>query len=423
MVLSLYEAARISRNPYTKGILLGIATDNEVMSRFPWVTQPGSALSYTREGTLADVEFVSPTHTSLTESTSTFDRVTVPLRLVDSDMDVYNYTANQSDPNGDPWAIQLSKKLKALGRKLAAKMITGGWGTGFVVSGAGVSPGAAVSAVTQGPGLDTDLLGPAALKYTHSNQSWQFRGPGDRTFGAAVVATTNGAYTLYSDNASKYIVVTLTVASATADGECSIRFTTSTNEPDGLLKLIPPSQVVVSKAANGDTFSFDVLDQLLLEKVKVKENLAYFMNASLKRKFLSYVRSASGGLMPEQLALPVLGMDGRDTKVMVPQYNGIPILQIDDIPSNEAKGSSSNLSSIFLASLTPDEGFWGVAQQEGAGVDSDLNPFRTRLMGVKVYDVGQLENKAARRTRVEWYGAYALGSILAAARASEIVTT
>lgn len=423
MVLSLYEAARISRNPYTRGVLLGIATDNEVMSRFPWLPEAGASTSYTREGTLADVEFVSPTHTSLTESTTTFDRVTVPFRLIDSDMDVYNYTANQSDPNGDPWALQLSKKLKALGRKLQTKMITGGWGTGFVVSGAGSSPGAAVSAVTQGPHLDSALLGPGALKYTHSTQSWQFRGPGDARFGTAVPATTNGAYLLASDNPSKYIVATLTVASATADGEVSINFTSSTNEPDGLLKLIPPSQVIVSTGANGDALSFDVLDRLLLEKVKVKENLAFFMNASLKRKYLSLARSSSGGLMPAQLAVPILGMNGQESQIQVPHYNGIPILQIDDIPSTEAKGSSTNLSSIFLASLSPNEGFWGVAQSTGQAVESDLNPFRTRIMGVKIYDVGQLENKAAKRTRVEWFGTFCLGSTLAAARASEIVTT
>lgn len=422
-MLNLYEAARISRNPYARGVLLGVATHNEVMSRLPWITEPGSAISYTREGTLADVEFVSPTHTALTESTTTFDRVTVPFRLIDSDMDLYNYTENQSDPNGDPWAIQLAKKLKALGRKLAQKLITGGWGTGFTVSGPGVSPGAAVSAVTQGPGLDSNLLGPGALKYTQSTQSWQFRGPGDRTFGPPVAATTNGAYTLVSDNPNKYIVVTLTVASATADGECSINFTSSTNEPDGLLKLIPPSQVIASTGANGDAFSFDVLDRLLFEKVKVRENLVFLMNASLKRKYVSLVRSASGGLMPEQLALPVLGMDGRDSQVMVPQYSGVPILQVDDIPSNEAKGSASNLSSVFLASLTPNDGVWAVAQQTGKTVDSDLTPFKTRVMGVKIYDVGQLENKAAQRTRVEWFGTFALGSTLAAARASEIITT
>lgn len=422
MALNLYEAARISRNNYNKGILLGIATMNEVMSLFPWVTVSGSADSYTREGTLADVEFVSPTHTSLTESSTTFDRVTVPFRLIDSDVDLYNYTSNQDDPNGDPQAIQLAGKLKSLGRKLQQKMVTGGWGTGFVVSGAGVSPGAAVSAVTQGPHLDTNLLGPGALKYTHAGQGWQFRGPGDRAFGPVVAATTNGAYTLFSDNPSKYIVVTITVASATADGECSIVFTSSTNEPDGLLKLIPPSQVINAQGANGDALSFDVLDQLILEKVKTNGNLAFFMNATMKRKYLSLARAQAGGNTSEMFAIPWMGMDGQVGQRRVPMYNGIPILQIDDIPSNEAKGGSANLSSVFLADLTPRSGFWGMAQQS-APIESDLNPYKTRLLGVKVYNVGQLENKAANRTRVEWFGAFGLGSTLSAARAAQLTTT
>lgn len=422
MALNLYEAARISRNPLSKGVLLGIATTNEVMSLFPWVPKSGAAFQYAREGVLADVEFVSPTHTSLTESSTTFDMVTVPMRLIDSDVDVYNYTSNQNDPNGNPKAIQLEKKLKALGRKLQAKMITGGWGTGYTLSAPTGSPGAAITAVTQGPGLDSALLGPGALKYTHSTTSWQFRAPGDRTFGLPVTAAADGAYVIASDNLSKYIAVTLTVAGATADGEVAITFTSSTNEPDGLLKLIPPSQVVASTGADGDALSFDVLDRLLLEKVKVVDNLAFLMNASLKRKFLALARTASGGMTPEHLSIPMLGMDGQMGQRKVPQYNGIPILQVDDIPSNEAKGTKTNLSSVFLTSLSAEEGFWGGVEQDGQSVESDLSPYAARILGVKLYDVGQLENKGASRSRVEWFGGFALGSVLAAARASQIQT-
>ena len=422
MALNLYEAARISRNALSKGVMLGIATTNEVMSLFQWVPKTGGAFQYAREGVLADVEFVSPTHTALTESSTTFDMVTVPMRLIDSDVDVYNYTSNQNDPNGNPKAIQLEKKLKALGRKLQSKMITGGWGTGYVLSGTG-SPGAAVTAVTQGPWLDSDLFGPGSLKYTHSTTSWQFRAPGDRTYGPAVVAAANGAYVLVSDNPSKYIAVTLTVASATANGEVQITFTSSTNEPDGLLKLIPPSQVVPSTGTDGDALSFDVLDQLILEKVKVRDNLAFLMNASLKRKFLALTRQAAGGTTPNMISIPMMGMNGQIGQQDVPQYNGIPILQVDDIPNNEIKGAKSNLSSVFLVSLSAEEGFWGGVEQDTQAIESDLSPYAARILGVKLYDVGQLENKGASRSRIEWFGGFALGSQLAAARASQIITT
>lgn len=422
MALTLYEAARISRDPLSQGVMLGVATTNEVMSVFPWVPKNGGAFSYAREGVLADVEFVSPTHTSLTESSTTFDRVTVPMRLIDSDVDVYNYTSNQNDPNGNPKGLQIEKKLKALGRKLQSKMITGGWGTGYTLSNAAASPGAAVTAVTQGPGLDSALFGPGTLRYVHSTTSWSFRAPGDRAFGPSVTAAANGAYVLVSDNPSKYIAVTLSIAGATSDGDANITFTSSTNEPDGLLKLIPPSQVIQSVGTDGDALSFDVLDQLLLEKVKVVDNLAFLMNATLKRKFLALARSASGGMIPDLLSIPMLGMDGRVGTRQVPQYNGVPILQVDDIPSNEAKGASSNLSSVFLVSLSAEEGFWGGVEQDGQAVTSDLSPYEARILGVKLYDVGQLESKGASRSRIEWFGAFALGSQLAAARASQIKT-
>lgn len=424
MALTLYEAAKLSRNPLARGVMLGVATTNQLMSLFPWMPKSGSAFDYVREKTLADAEFVSPIHTSIVESGTSFDRVVTPMRLIETDVDTYNYTDNQDDPNGDPRAIQLAYKLKAAGRLLQAKMITGGWGTGFTCSNASVTPGLAVDAVTQGPGLDSTLLGPGSLKYTHSGTLWQFRGPGDRTYGAAVAAVADGSYTLYSDNPSKWITVTLDVSDATADGECLITFSSTTNEPDGLNKLISPAMTIASSGASGDALNFDVMDKMLYEYIKVKENMVFLMNGSLLRKYRALARTAAGGLTPEMLSIPMLGQDGQVGEMKVPQYDGVPILQVDDIPSTETK-TVSTLSSMYLVSLGSDanpQGFYGGVQAKGGAIDVNLDPRKSRVMGFKLYDVGQLEGKGAHRDRVEWFGAYALGSSLAAVRAKELVT-
>lgn len=419
MAMTLYEGAKISRNPLQKGVMLGIATTNQLMSLLPFVPTPGTALTYNRELALPTAEFVSPTHTSLTESAATFAEQVQPFREIATDVDTYNTVVNQDDPNGDPSMIQLAQKLKATGRLLASKAITGSHVTSFTVSNAALTPGLAVDAAVPGPGTLTNGA-PGSLKYTHTGTFWQYRAPGDRTYGAQVAAASDASYTLVSDN-GQYVVVTLDVSDATADGECQIYYATSNNEPDGLNKLIPSGQLVSSTGANGDALAFTTMDQLLYEKVKVKNNLAFLMPGALIRKFRALVRTAAGGSTPEMLAIPAMGMDGRIGFQNVPQYDGVPILQVDDIPSTEAKGSATTLSSIYLVDLSPGEGFYAGCQQSQP-LEVALDPYRTRVLGLRLYDLGQLEDKSARRRRVTWFGAFGLGSELAAARASELIT-
>lgn len=420
--MNLFEAAKISRHPLARGILLGTTVTNQLISMFPWVPKSSTSFEYDREGTLASAEWVSPTHSSLTESSTTFDRVTVPMRLIDTDVDVYNHVENASDPNGSPRAIQLEKKLKATGLKLQDAMINGGYNTGYVVSNATVTPGLAVDAAVPSVYADSDRYGPGSLKYTHTGTFWQYRAPGDVAYGPQVACAADGTYTLVSDNPSKTLTITLDVSDATANGECLIYFTSSTNQPDGLKKLVTSGQTISSTGANGDALSFDVLDRLYYEKVKSRANLVYLMNSKLITKFRALSRTASGGMTPDMIAIPNLGMDGTMGTINVPQYNGIPVLQVDDIASNESKGSGSTLSSVYLVSLAAEDGFFGGVQSVGSAQMVDADPRMARILGFKLYEVGQLESKAATRDRIEWMGAFGLGSTLAAARASEIVT-
>jgi hypothetical protein len=422
VAFSLYEGAKTAQRPLTRGVLLALATSNELFARMPFVGKSADAWSYNREKALPTVEFVSPISHTTTESSATFDRVTVPMRLITSDVDVMNTSLNQSDPNGDPRVIQLEQKLKALGQTLAAKMFTGGYATGFVVSGAAASPGLAVDAAVPSANTDSDRFGPGSLKYTHTGTFWQYRAPGDRTYGAQVACATDGSYVLSSDNPNKKLTVTLDVSDATADGEIHITFTSSTNEFDSVNKLCPTGQVVSSSGTDGDALSFNTLDKLMYEKIKGgdKGKMAFFMNGKLKTKFMALCRSQMGGMTTE-LKLPVLGLNGV-SDVYVPVYNGIPIFQVDDIPSTEAKGAASTLSSVYLAELSPERGLYFGVQSRGNEAMANLTPYQARIAGVQMYDIGQRETVGAYRTRVEWFGALALGSELLCARASEIVT-
>lgn len=424
MAFSLYEAAKISRNPLTRGVFLGVAVANELFSRLQFVPKAGDAWSYDREKALPSIEFVDPSNPTTTESSATFDKVTATMRTISSDIDVLNSTLNMTDPNGDPWAQQMQLKLKALGMKLADKLFTGS----FVASAtfAGSAAQAALAFVAASAHTDSSRNQGGTIKYVNSGTFWSYRAPGDRTFGPAVAVAANSTGTvLVSDNPNKTITLAITVASATADGEINVYFVSTSNEYDSVSKLCAPSQVIPSVGTAGDALSLDVLDDLLYNKIKVKTDLAYFMNGKLKKKFMALARSASGGLTPDQLKMPVLGMDGQPAVINVPHYNGIPIFQVDDIPSTEVKGGSgATLSSVYLSSLTPEQGlYYGVQQANTIEALAQMNPFDAQIAGVRLWDVGQLEGKAASRKRVDWMGCPALGSQYALARASELITT
>lgn len=411
MALTLFEAAKQSRNPLTAGMLLAIATCDEMISQVPFVRKGGDSWVYTRENTLPGAEFVSPTHTSLTESGATGDQVTVPMRMIVSDVDTYIFTEEQQSDLISARSQQLEKKLKAAGRTISAKMITGSYATSTTLSPAMVG----VSAPAMGVLSDSDRLGPGELFYDQAGEQMKYRAPGDRTFGPFVsTAGDPGALTLVSDNPSKTLSITVasTIALPAADQTSSVTVASTTNEPDGLLSLVTTGQTIASAGANGDAMSYAILDEAI-DAVKTENRKFLVMNAALRRKYFELVRGL-GGSDPMHIALP--GITGQ-----VPTYRGIPILRNDNIPSNETKGTGTTLSSVFCIDLSHDEGFYVGAGGQGSA-DSDLSPMETRILGLTARNLGELEDKEAVRTRVSWYGAFGLGSNLAVSRVSELVT-
>lgn len=408
MALTLFEAAKLSRDPLIRGILLGVCTSDEMIAKLRFNPQRGMSYSFTREDSLSAPAFVSPTHTSITEGAAAFDQVTVPMRLAIGDVDTYIFVEEQMSELGSQKATQALLKLKALGRLLGDKLING-------VAAASATLGAAIggiSAPVPGPNQDSDRFGPGSLKYVTAGTLASYRGPGDSSYGTAVNIGSNGTYTLPSFNPNKTLTITVVAASLPgANAEVHVAINGIT-EPDGLNVLMPASQVIASAGVSGDALTFDVLDQLIDEKVKTRDDLAFVGNAKLKRKFMGLLRSA-GGLTSSELKLP--GINGT-----VPSYRGVPFLQNDNIASTESKGAASNLSSIYCLDFGPQ----GI--EAGCGMmapqDINLGDNVARVMGIRMREVGELEAKEATRTRVSWYGAFGIKSKLSVGRAKEIVT-
>lgn len=413
MALTLLDFAKMSRNPLLAGASKAIATSDELISQLPFATTMGDSISYDREKALPTVEFVSPTHSSLTESSPTYDKVTVPLRLIVSDVDVYEFAQQQQSETNDPTSSAIAAKLKALGRTLGQKVITGGYATSGTL-GTAIAGLVLASSNPIGPNQDSTRMGPGSLKYVHSGTLASYRAPGDRGYGTAVNVGTSGTYTLTSDNPNKWIRVTSTSGSLAANGTSEVTIASTTEEFDGLQALIPTShaQVISSSGTDGDSLGFAALDAAIDQYVKVRDNLVWIGNSKIKSAFMGLQR-ALGGTTPDQVQLPGLNRP-------VPAYRGIPFLQNDWIPSTESKGGSSTLSSLYLASLS-DEGLTMMVGQ-GPAANLDTDPRVARALGIRVRDIGELEGKEARRTRVSMYCALRLKSELACCRIREIKT-
>lgn len=411
MALTLYEAHKLSRNPLTRGALLAIATSDELAAVLPMVPKAGESFSYNREKALPSVGWLAPDHTSMEESTATTDKVLVPLRILGGNADISHFSELQQGEITAQKPFQVGKKLKALGREIGQKAITGSYASSTTINPSITG----VASPVAGPLLDTSRHGPASLRFNNGASTLEFRGPGDRTYGPAVDVSANGTYTLEADNPNKTLTVTVTSASLPgSDTEVLVWVTSTSNEPDGLEKLVPSSQIIASTGANGDALTFDVMDQLIDEKVKVRENLYFFGNSKLKRKFLALMRNL-GGTAPKDVAIPGINRP-------VPTYRGIPFLQNDWIASTESKGSGTTLSSLYLGSMSHDEGFYAGVGQAGERALFDGDPRRIPIMGVRIRSLGELEDKEFDRMRVTMYAAFALGSELAVGRASELVT-
>jgi hypothetical protein len=408
---TLLEFANKTTNPIMQGLALSVVTTDALAALIPMKVEGGQAMVYLREGDPPNTEFIPDSGTMGTATSATTDRVTVPFRRIASDVDVDSLAADLS--KGAEVGYQIGRKVKSTWQLITDTMVNGAWETSYVLSSV-ANPFNAVDGISVAPWMDSNRYGPGSLKYVHSTTSWSFRAPGDVDYGNAVVAAADGVFTLYSTNKSKYIQVTLDVSDATQDGEAHIRFASTTNQFDGMKKLVAPSMIQTANGTDGDDFSFVKLDNLI-DALKVRDNRAFIMNGKLINKYLALHR-ALGGTTPDHLKLP-----GYSGEVMT--YRGIPLLTCDHVLSNEAKGSSSTLSSIYLASLSSDEGlFLGVPDANASSGPGEGDPRRATVLGWRITDIGERETVAHKRTRVAWYGALGLRSALALAQASGIKT-
>lgn len=178
---------------------------------------------------------------------------------------------------------------------------------------------------------------------------------------------------------------------------------------DGLRKRLTGKQVIDAAAngmpilgsSNADIHQFlDKLDELLAAVPGINSaNGAIYASAAIIRKIGSAMRHISYDTTLQQ--------DIAGKRVM--QWNGIPILEAGQTPAGkeildttETQGTATNTASIYAVKFGQGEGDQGVTGLTNGGV--------------MVEDLGQLQERPAYRTRIEFYCGLGVFSGKAAAR-------
>lgn len=166
----------------------------------------------------------------------------------------------------------------------------------------------------------------------------------------------------------------------------------SVDEFDGMKKYVTQTGNEIQVAANGGPLTLDLLDELI-DLVPYGPD-ALIMHSRTIRKLRSLLR-ATGGTDAAMIEIPNFG-------VPVLAFNGIPIVRNDFIGIAETQGTATTASSIYAVRFNEQDGMHGLVGGEAAGL--------------RIEEVGTVQNKDALRTRLKWYLGTALKSTKSLAR-------
>ena len=162
-------------------------------------------------------------------------------------------------------------------------------------------------------------------------------------------------------------------------------------EFDGLKVLTTAGQTIAA-GENGAALNLGQLDQLIDQVPNGPDFL--MMRSGTRRAYTALVRAAGGN------TASMIQHKNFDNPILA--HNGVPILVNDFLPSDETKGTGANLTSVYAVRANELDGFHGLYGGESAGI--------------RVEQIGTVQNKDATRTRLKWYVGAALKSTKSVAR-------
>lgn len=167
----------------------------------------------------------------------------------------------------------------------------------------------------------------------------------------------------------------------------------SPKEFDGLFNTVTAGQTLTGPGVNGDALTLSMLDELA-DKIPHGPD-AFIMNGTAIRQFRNLLRTVGGGTDANMLQLKNF-----DRPILT--HNGIPILKNDYVLADETKGTTTDAMGIYAARFNEQDGVHGIYGGSSAGI--------------RIENIGTVQNKDAWRVRVKWYSGLAMKSTLSLAK-------
>lgn len=175
-----------------------------------------------------------------------------------------------------------------------------------------------------------------------------------------------------------------------------INGTGAADQFDGVINLCTTPQTVdiSTPSPNGENLSFTRLDELI-DRVKDKGGQVDYllMNERTLRAYKALLRAQGGAGINETIELP--------SGARVIQYSGIPVFRNDYIPVDQSFGAATTATTVFAGTFDDGNRSFGVSGLTAATES-----------GIRVVEVGELEDRDESLTRIKWYSGLALFSTL-----------
>ncbi len=150
MPLLSAQAQYLSNNDLVAGVIDEIIYRDDLFSVLPFMGVNGKAYVYNQEATLGAASWLAPNDV-VTESAATFNEVVTTLKILAGDVDVDKFLQTTMSDTNNQMAIQIAKKAKAVAMAFHQALATGcsgtavlgGYGTGGVPTGSGLTVNAA----------------------------------------------------------------------------------------------------------------------------------------------------------------------------------------------------------------------------------------------------------------------------------------
>ena len=124
MALTKSEAAKLTNDLLTRGVIETIVKESQLLSLLPFMEVTGTAVTYNREATMPAAAFYD-TGDTWTEATPTFTQISTSLKILGGDADVDNFLqATYADPN-DLEAEVIASRSKAIAHKFSDAFFNG----------------------------------------------------------------------------------------------------------------------------------------------------------------------------------------------------------------------------------------------------------------------------------------------------------